>query len=66
MRRKRRAEYNDRAWLAWHIAALPMMKKFPPLKDLTVQIDGAPRVKRQPPDVLLANLKLAFGYVKPQ
>lgn len=27
-------EHNERAWLAWHIAALPRAKKFPKLEDL--------------------------------
>jgi hypothetical protein len=26
--------HNERAWLAWHTAALPMTKKFPALKKL--------------------------------
>jgi len=27
-------EHDERAWLAWHTAALYRMKKMPPLKDL--------------------------------
>lgn len=29
-------EHDERAWLAWHTAALPRTKKFPPLKDLLI------------------------------
>lgn len=32
MRFKR--EHNERAWLAWHIAALYRQEKLPPLRDL--------------------------------
>lgn len=32
--RRRIREYNDRAWLAWHTAALPNMKRMPSLRDL--------------------------------
>jgi hypothetical protein len=27
-------EHNERAWLAWHIAAMPRMKDFPKLEKL--------------------------------
>ncbi|MBR1193240.1 hypothetical protein [Bradyrhizobium sp. AUGA SZCCT0160] len=30
-------EHNDRAWLAWHTAALPRSKKFPALKKLMIR-----------------------------
>jgi hypothetical protein len=56
-----RREHEQFAWLAWHIEALSRMKKLPPLSDMT----GARRsASHQPqdPDVLVANLKLAFGY----
>lgn len=29
-----RREHNDRAWLAWHIAALPKAKRLPSLQSL--------------------------------
>lgn len=35
-------EHDDRAWLAWHTAALPLSKKFPELKQLQVRRE-APR-----------------------
>jgi hypothetical protein len=31
----REREQQDRAWLAWHTAALPRMKTFPTLRDFT-------------------------------
>jgi len=36
-------EQEQRAWLAWHMAALPMMKKFPKYQDFVGvrQIAGA-------------------------
>ena len=37
-------EHNERAWQAWITAALPSMKKFPKLGDLT-------RSKSEPVDV---------------
>ncbi len=30
-------EHNDRAWMAWHVAALQRSKKFPQLSKLLVQ-----------------------------
>ena len=57
----RRHEQQQMAWLAWHIEALARTKKLPPLKDMM----GPPRRPgtRQDPDIMLANLKLAFGFV---
>jgi hypothetical protein len=55
----RRHEQQQMAWLAWHIEALSRSKKLPPLKDMMGS--GRSRGERQDPDVLLANLKLAFG-----
>lgn len=37
-------EQQDRAWLAWHIAALPRMKNFPALEKL---MGGKTKVRRQ-------------------
>lgn len=37
-------EHDARAWLAWHTAALPLAKKFPPLKDLQI---GKPAASRR-------------------
>lgn len=39
------AQYN-RAWLAWHIAAIPLMAKFPTLAELT---GVRPQIKKQTP-----------------
>lgn len=30
-------QHNDRAWLAWHIGALPRMKKYPKLDELRIK-----------------------------
>lgn len=32
----RRMAHNDRAWLAWHVAGLQRVKRFPPLSNLQV------------------------------
>jgi len=54
---RKKTHREELAWLAWHTAALPLLKKFPKLEDLT------PRpVKPQTPEVMLANLKLALGF----
>jgi hypothetical protein len=37
-------EQQDRAWLAWHIAALPRMKNFPTLEKL---MGGKTKARRQ-------------------
>jgi hypothetical protein len=36
-------EHNERAWLAWHGAALGRSKKMPPLRDLLARTRGAER-----------------------
>ncbi len=56
-----RREQEQLAWLAWHIEALARTKKLPPLDDMTGKRKAARR-EPQDPDVMLANLKLAFGY----
>lgn len=35
--RRLEREHNDRAWLAWHVAALTRVKKMPKLQSLTVK-----------------------------
>lgn len=30
-------QHNERAWLAWHIAALPLLKRFPKLEKLQLR-----------------------------
>ena len=37
--RRQMAEHDGRAWLAWHIAALPYVKPFP---DLSALLSSAP------------------------
>lgn len=57
-------EQNERAWLAWHIAALGRVKKLPKLKDLMTAKATPKPSKPQSPDVQLAMMKsmfLAFG-----
>lgn len=36
-------QHNERAWLAWHIGALPRMKKYPKLDDLRVKPQASSR-----------------------
>lgn len=45
-------EHNDRAWLAWHVAALPRAKKFPALKDM--QTKQPRKVRRKTPEEMLS------------
>lgn len=49
-----RLEHNDRAWMAWHIAALSRMKKLPKLKDLFLKPLRAQPVRPQTPEEQLA------------
>lgn len=45
-------EQEERAWLAWHIAALPLSKKFPKLEDML----GRKR-RRKSPEQMEAELR---------
>lgn len=56
----RRHEQQQLAWLAWHTEALARTKKLPPLKEM--MDDGRRRHEPQDPEILMANLKLAFGF----
>lgn len=50
-------EHHARAWLAWHIAALPRLKKFPTLE----AVMGVKRqVRVQSPEELAANIRRMF------
>jgi hypothetical protein len=51
--RDRRA-HNDRAWLAWHIVALPQMKRLPKLDKLTIRRRDAARRTAQSIDEQIA------------
>lgn len=42
-----RLEHNDRAWMAWHIAALSRMKKLPKLAELLIKPRKAQPVRPQ-------------------
>jgi hypothetical protein len=46
-------EHDQRAWLAWHTAGMPLMKKFPDLKDLQTP---KPK-KRQTPEEMMAVMR---------
>lgn len=61
MATRRTHESQRDAWLAWHIEALARTKKLPPLKDM---MGGKKRRTNgaQDREILLANLKLAFGF----
>ncbi|GLK49489.1 hypothetical protein GCM10017620_24620 [Brevundimonas intermedia] len=56
--RVREQEQQGRAWLAWHVAALPKMKRFPGLKELLGQ---RPKARVQTPSRIEAELKRMFG-----
>lgn len=56
--RVKEQDQQGRAWLAWHIAALPKMKRFPSLKDL---LGIKRKAKLQTPDEIEAGLKRMFG-----
>lgn len=42
-----RREHNERAWLAWHTAGLPRMKKFPDLKKMLAREVRKPQTSEQ-------------------
>lgn len=59
--RVKEQDQQGRAWLAWHIAALPKMKRFPSFKDLL----GIKRVvRKQTPDQIEAGLRRLFKMSK--
>lgn len=62
-----RREHNDRMSLAWHIAAMPKMKKFPALKKLLVSVEGGQRHRvRQTPEQMLMIAKVMAGMSFPE
>lgn len=46
-------EHNERMSLAWHTAALPMVKKFPKLETMLMR-DGPKQARRQSVDEQIA------------
>lgn len=53
--RAEETEQRGRAWLAWFIARLPMLKKFPDAKDF---IGGPKKVQaKQAPDTIDTNMR---------
>ena len=55
-------EHNERAWLAWHIAALTRAKKLPKLETLMHRRRGV--ATKQTPEQMLGIVKMlnaAFG-----
>ena len=46
-------EHNERAWLAWHVAALQRTKKIPSLQKLTMK----PRIRQSKLEEQLQGLK---------
>lgn len=56
--RVKEQDQQARAWLAWHVAALPKMKRFPGLSDL---LGIKRKAKLQTPDEIEAGLKRMFG-----
>jgi len=62
MKAKAKARQNEQqqlTWLAWHIEAFARTKRLPTLKEV---VGKGRRNQRQDPEILMANLKLAFGY----
>lgn len=60
VRRRQAQAHNDRAWLAWNIAALTRVQKMPPLKSL--QIDpSADAPRRQTWQEQLAIARALWG-----
>lgn len=57
-----RIEQDRIAWLAWHVEALARTKKLPPLKDMMTKKARRRSGEAEDPDILMANIKLAFGY----
>lgn len=57
----RRNEQQRLGWLAWHIEGLARTKKMPSLAEMMGE-KSQRNITPQNPEVLLANLKLAFGY----
>lgn len=47
-------EHNERAWLAYHIAALPRAKKFPKIEAMMIKGDARRRRIRQTPEQMMA------------
>jgi hypothetical protein len=45
-------EQRERAWLAWHIASLPLQKKFPSEKDFIFGGEKKRDPRRKSPDEL--------------
>jgi hypothetical protein len=58
-------QHNERAWLAWHIAALPRAKKFPKLEKMMVKAGPVKRV-RQTPEQMLMIAKAMAGMSFPE
>jgi hypothetical protein len=58
---KRRAaenDHHDRAWLAWHTAALQRAKTMPPLKEV-----AGPRRSKQPKRAMTADQMLTMAHM---
>lgn len=66
--RKRRAEaeHNARAWAVWHIAALPKMKRMPPLKDLEAKNKRKPKRRIMTADAMLTLAQMWSSVAGPQ
>lgn len=56
----RNRHQQELIWMAWHIEAFARTNKLPPLKEVmtTAKRSRSP----QDPEIVLANIKLAFGY----
>lgn len=52
-----RLAHNDRAWAAWHIAALSRMKKLPKLAELLMKPRKAQPVRRQTAEEQMAVMR---------
>lgn len=56
--KRRLTRHDELAWLAWHTAALPLMKKFPKLTDLQAR---PRRIRVMSEEEMLRNMKMTMG-----
>jgi len=64
VRERREREHNERAWLAWHIAALQRQKKLKPLKDLLIKPRSRKRQTPAEQKAILRAIAATFGGLK--
>jgi len=60
------AAHQDRAWLAWTIAALGRVKKMPPLKDIAGRKKREPKRRAMSPDQMLRMARMWSAVAAPE